>query len=146
MKGYIALWAFRLFIAWTLSVAPGALAETLFYCETEGGKKVEVQDLGSLINYRFGKKLYDPEMELTLPRERATTYQWPGAGPTESYSVFIPNGKIVYIVYTSRERRPGGEMESGILVRAGGVELATINCKPDTLFEKLMGVDLPKER
>ena len=48
-------------------------AKTMFHSETENGKKLEVQALGSFINYRFGDELL-PELELTVPRELASTH------------------------------------------------------------------------
>ncbi|MGF1727355.1 hypothetical protein [Photobacterium nomapromontoriensis] len=122
-----------------------AYSETIFYCETENGKKVEIQDLGEIIHYRYGKQLYHPELALTIPRALASTYQWMGAGRSEYYSVSVPNKSTVYSVYTSRERRPDGVLESGIYVESNGQSIATIRCKNDTLYEQLMGVDLKQD-
>lgn len=131
------------------AASPSAFADTLFYCQTQSDKQIEVQDLGSIIHYRFGKKLVEPELALTVSRDLASTYQWIGAGSSEYYSVSIPNesvdNSIVYRVFTSRERKPDGKTESGIDVLSQGKIMATILCHNESVYEQLIGVDLPAE-
>ena len=126
----------------TLLVGPHALADTLFYCQTQSGKQIEVQDVAGIIHYRFGEKLYEPELALTVPRDLASSYQWIGAGSNEYYSVSIPNESIIYRVFTSRERKPDGLTESGVDVVLNGKNIATILCSNDTVYQQLMAVDL----
>lgn len=131
------------------AASPSVFANTLFYCQTQSGKQVEVQDFGSIIHYRFGKKLVEAELQLTVSRDLASTYQWIGAGSNEYYSVSIPNpsaqNAIVYRVFTSRERKPDGKTESGIDVLSQGKIMATILCQNESVYEQLIGVDLPAE-
>ena len=142
------LWVTLMLLS-TLFVSPSVFADTLFYCQTQSNKQVEVQDLGSIIHYRFGKKLVEPELAFTVFRDLASTYQWIGAGSNEYYSVSIPNesaqNSIVYRVFTSREREPDGKVESGIDVLSKGKIIATILCQNESVYEQLMGVDLPAE-
>ncbi len=120
-------------------------AKTIFYCETKSGKQVEVQLVADLVLYRFGTKLYDPEIELLVPKEKASTFQWLGIGMNEYYDVTIPNNGIQYKVFTSRERGPEGKFENGISVWSKGKPVADIHCRNDSVYETLFGVELPKE-
>ncbi|MGD8109971.1 hypothetical protein [Vibrio sp. TRT 17S01] len=137
-----------LFIAYFLLVKffPSQVhAETIFYCETMNGKQVEVQIVGDLVQYRFGDKLYKPEMELVIPREETYTFQWLGAGVSEYYDVTIPNNSIFYKVFISRERTPKGKFESGIGVWSKDTLITKIYCRKDSLYEALYDVRLPRE-
>lgn len=76
-------------------VAENSYAKTVFYCETQNGKKVEVQDLGNIINYRFGTELFNPELELTVPRSSATQVKL--RMPQTSSPVFEPKSTLAML-------------------------------------------------
>ncbi|WP_084978289.1 hypothetical protein [Plesiomonas shigelloides] len=120
-------------------------AQTIFYCETQNNKKVEVQIVADLVQYRFGTKLYKPEIELLVASKDASTFQWLGVGMNEYYDVTIPSGDVFYKVFTSQERRPEGKSEAGISVWSKDKLIAKIYCTNDSLYEMLIDIDLPKE-
>ena len=140
-KNFLTM-TFSLLVSFTSSVGN---AKTIFYCETENGKQVEVQTIGEYVHYRFGEKLYQPEIELTVNKDDSSTYQWFGVGSTEYYDVGIPNQNTTYKVFTSRERRPEGKYETGISVWNKDKVIAHIYCRNGSLHENLIGVDLPEE-
>ncbi len=84
------------------AVAP-IYAETIFQCTTKN-IIIKVVDADKSIQYSFGKSLKTPEIALSIPRNKVTTYQWAGIGRDENYSIQIPNGKIVYDVFHSFDR------------------------------------------
>lgn len=114
---------------------------TLFSCATTKGKFVEVCDSGKTIDYAFGKKGAKPELALSIPRDAATTNQWAGVGRSVYYSVLIPNGNTVYEVFSSFDRIDHEE-SAGIYVRIDDKDVATIQCKTDTVKSELEGVEL----
>ncbi|EGR1037910.1 hypothetical protein CGT94_18510 [Vibrio metoecus] len=120
-------------------------AQTIFYCETQNNKKVEVQIVGDLLQYRFGEKLYKPEIEVLVARRKTSTFQWLGVGMDEYYDVTIPNRDVFYKVFTSRERKPEGKLEAGISVWSKDKLIAEIYCNNDSLYEVLFDIELPKE-
>ena len=118
--------------------------DTLFACTTRNGKRVQVCDAGETINYRFGRPGKPPEMSLDVPRERASTWQWPGVGRTTTYSVILPSGDKSYTVYSSFDRLADKlEFEYGIHVQVRGRQVANLLCRADDVIDNLEGVDLP---
>ncbi len=118
--------------------------DTLFACTTRNGKQVQVCDAGETINYRFGRPGKPPEMSLDVPRERASTWQWPGVGRTTTYSVTLPNGDTSYTVCSSFDRLADElEFEYGIHVEVRGRQVANLRCRGDDVIDNLEGVDLP---
>lgn len=115
--------------------------KTLFSCTTTNNKYVELCDNGATLQYSFGKVGQTPELALSVPRARASTYQWEGFGRWINYSVRIPNGNTFYEVFDSADRIEQ-TAEAGIYVEASGKNVATINCKMDTLVSNLEGVKL----
>ena len=118
-------------------------ADTIFSCETANNKKIEVKDLGSHIEYRFGRHLENPELVLSVLREQASTWQWNGVGREMGYSVTIPNGKINYIVFVSMERfTEEHSTSSGVIIEDNQQLVTTVDCLTDTLTQSLEGIDL----
>ena len=115
--------------------------KTLFSCTTTNNKYVELCDNGATLQYSFGKAGQTPELALSVPRARASTYQWQGVGRWINYRVRIPNGNTFYEVFDSVDRVEQ-TAEAGIYVEASGKNVATINCKMDTLVSNLDGVKL----
>ena len=120
-----------------------AHAGTIFLCDTTNHKKILVKDLGSHIQYKFGKNLESPELELLVTRSQASTWQWKGIGREISYSVTIPNGNTNYTVYFSVDRLSEEQaITSGVIVEVNEEELARVYCLSDTLNQALEGIDL----
>jgi hypothetical protein len=123
--------------------ACAAGAKTVFACPTTNGKFVEVCDAGATFTYRFGKPGAAPELALTLPRERASTTQWGGAGSSISYSVEIPNGKTIYSVFTSMDRLGSRhDFVAGISVHVEGQQVAMVKCTGKNVVHDLEGIAL----
>jgi hypothetical protein len=131
--------------------APSAFAacaagsETLFSCTTAKGKVIEVCDAGKTISYSFGSPQTKPEIALSVPRDKATTFQWEGVGRYLSYAVDIPNGSTTYSVFHGMDRLSEAHaVEAGVNVLSNGKLLATVNCVGKKMVTKLEGVKLSK--
>lgn len=146
----ILLRSSRLLLA-TLLLPATALAacpagqQTLFACTTTNAKQIQVCDAGRTIGYTFGRTGQRPELALNVPRHRASTYQWPGAGRTTTYSVTVPNGDTRYTVYSTFDRLADElDFQHGIDVHVGGKQVANLRCREDGLIDALEGVGLPQ--
>lgn len=120
-------------------------AETIFQCTTKNNKVIKVVDAGKTIQYSFGKSIKTPEIALSIPRNKVTTYQWAGIGRDENYSIQIPNGKTVYDVFHSFDKSMR-KNSAGINVMQQDEQLATVSCdmrKP--IINKLEGIKLRAE-
>ena len=125
--------------------ACAAGSETLFTCTTAKGKVIEVCDAGKTITYSFGSRQTKPEIALSVPRDKATTYQWEGIGRYMSYAVDIPNGSTTYSVFMGMDRLSEAHaVEAGVHVLNNGKLLATVNCTDKSLVGNLEGVKLSK--
>ena len=124
---------------------------TIFACTTTNGKFVEVCDAGQVIRYTFGRPGKTPELALSVPRDQASTLQWPGVGRYINYGVTIPNGNTTYQVFTSVERLFEGDEDSdgsytaGINVEVDRRHVATVDCKTDTVIDNMEGIDLKSD-
>lgn len=124
---------------------------TIFACTTTNGKFVEVCDAGKVIQYTFGRSGETPELALSVPRDQASTFQWPGVGRYINYSVKIPNDNTTYQVFTSAERLFEGDEDTdasytaGINVEVDGRHVATVDCKMDTVIDNMEGIDLKSD-
>ncbi len=122
-------------------------ADVIFSCDTTNGKQVLVEDAGEHIKYAFGRDLDHPELSLSVPREAASTWQWPGIGRYMGYSVTLPNGAITYTVFYSVDRMTEGfPLTSGVTVANKNQRIATIYCLSNTLNESLQGIDLKEDK
>lgn len=118
--------------------------DTLFACTTTNGKQVQVCDAGRSIGYTFGRPGRAPELALNVPRNHASTYQWPGAGRTTTYSVTVPNGDTTYTVYSTFDRLADElDFQHGIQVEVRGQQVANLRCREPGLIDNMEGVDLP---
>lgn len=137
------------FLLPALFCAP-ALAETttVFQCKTTNNKIVSVTINHENIYYRFGKPKVAPELSFSVPKDKASTFQWKGWGNSISYSVNIPNGDITYTVYSSIDKLAEEQKaEAGIMVQNKDKLLARILCHVDdpSYINAMEGVDLPPE-
>lgn len=130
----------------SLLLSAGAWADTIiFQCETTNKKTVLVQMNKNRVSYKFGRNLSKPEIAFSIPKNEASTYQWPGGGSIY-YDVDIPNGETIYTVYSSIDRMSKDyDSESGIVVTQNNKELARILCNNNLKRYKnnLEDVDLP---
>lgn len=119
--------------------------KTLFACSTTNGKQVQVCDAGRSIGYTFGRPGRAPELALDVPRNRASTYQWPGTGRTTTYSLSVPNGDTTYTVYSTFDRLADTlDFQHGIQVEVRDQQVANLRCREPGLIDNLEGVDLPQ--
>lgn len=118
-------------------------SKTIFACTTTKGKAVEVCDSGETLQYSFGRKGEAPELAISVPRSKASTFQWDGTGSRMTYSVQIPNGNTVYEVFTAVDRMSDQhEMAAGINVEVAGKHAATLICQVDTVVHDIEGIAL----
>ena len=136
-----------------LSLFPAALfaacpasEKTIFHCTTKQQKQIQVCDANRHIEYKFGKNLKQPEMQLKVARQKATTEQWSGIGPTESYSVNIPNGNTIYSVFSMMDKN-SFESTSGVAIYQNGKHKGSVYCDQNMpITEDLFDIDLPASR
>lgn len=142
---YKLLFSFAVYSS--LTFVNTAKAQIIFSCETLNNKRVEVRDSGETINYKFGRDLSNPEMNLSVSRSMASTWQWHGVGREMNYSVTIPNGNTEYTVFFSVDRLSEGyPLTSGVVVKINKQPKATVFCNSSTLVQHLEGIDLKPEQ
>lgn len=114
----------------------------IFACTTTNNKVLEVCNAGKAIDYSFGKKGAKSELAFSAPRSAVTTNQWQGIGRNMYYSVLIPNGTdTVYEVFSNVDKF-GEQTAFGIYVSVNGKQVATVECKPNTVTDNIEGVNL----
>lgn len=117
--------------------------KTVFHCTTPQKKQIQVCDTGTHLEYKYGKNLNAPEMILKVLRQQASTYQWAGIGPTETYTVNIPNANTTYSVFSVLDKNTF-ESSSGVSVYQNKQHKATIQCdQSQPITEDLFDIDLP---
>lgn len=120
-------------------------SKTVFQCTTNNNKVVQVCDAGKTIKYAFGKTNASPELTLSVPRNKVTTYQWDGIGRYINYTVNIPNGKTIYQVSHSLDKHTQEE-SAGISVTSNGKSLAEIPCNLNKkIINRMEGINLPPD-
>lgn len=118
---------------------------SIFSCSTTNGKVVQVCDEGKTLSYAFGRAGQTPELSFSVPREKASTFQWEGMGRYISYSVTLPNGATHYTTYFSVDRSTEDlNPDAGINVETNAQLLAQVKCKPGTLRHNMVDIKLPK--
>lgn len=125
-----------------------AKTTTIFECKTTNHKIVSVTMDHNKIYYNFGKQQSTPELFFSIPKSKASTYQWMGAGRSIYYTVNVPNGHITYTLYSSMDRlTEDHKTESGIIVQKANKEIARILCDENNKFytNNIEGIDLPSE-
>ena len=120
---------------------PGA--KTLFYCQLENRKQVQICRAGGSVTYSFGRSLANPEIKLVKRFGQAYAENWHAIGP-EHYGLEIPHGSTTYRAYQGTE-----STESGVNTLAGiRVErkqrTSDYACKTDTLISNLEDNSLPE--
>jgi hypothetical protein len=114
----------------------------LFACTTENDKQILLFDAGRTIDYSFGRPNATPELELSIPRDQASTWQWHGFGRTMTYSVEVPNRDAAYRVFWSLDKlSKTHDVEAGVTVMVDHKPIATVKCT-DITVNNLRGVDL----
>ncbi|MEZ9833433.1 hypothetical protein AB4341_07850 [Vibrio breoganii] len=122
-------------------IANVVYAKVIFSCETTNNKNVLVKDFGDFIEYKFGKNLENPELELKVPRDKASTRQWNGMTRNQVYRVNIPNKNISYSVFRYFDSMAHSS-GSGIYVIIDDKIAATVDCIDDTTVAEIEGIDL----
>lgn len=124
------------------SQKPIANRSLLFSCTTNEGKEILLFETDETIDYSFGAPGTRPELELQVPRDRASTWQWKGIGRDMSYSVEVPNGDTSYGVFWSVDRLSETKaVEAGVRVQRDRKTLATVYCA-EKIVSNLQGVKL----
>jgi hypothetical protein len=117
--------------------------KTLFFCTTVKGKQIEVCDSEKTIDYSFGKPQGKPEIDIKVPRDQASTFQWAGVGSTESYALDIPNGKAIYNVFWGVDRLTDTHaIEAGVNVLIDKNLVTTVKCDGKDVVNNIEGVKL----
>jgi hypothetical protein len=117
--------------------------KTLFFCTTVKGKQIEVCDSEKTIDYSFGKPQEKPEIDIKVPRDQASTFQWAGVGSSESYAIDIPNGKATYNVFWGVDRLTDAHaIEAGVNVLMDKNLVTTVKCSGKDVVNNIEGVKL----
>ena len=120
-------------------------SKTVFHCTTTNNKVIQVCDAGNMISYSFGKANATPELAITVPRNKVTTYQWQGIGRYENYAINIPNGKTIYRVNDSLDKM-SQQYTAGVEVSNNDKLLATVECAANKkITSKIQGIKLRPE-
>ena len=120
-------------------------SKTIFSCTTTNNKVIQVCDSGKTIHYAFGKANISPELAISIPRNKVTTYQWQGIGRYENYAINIPNGKTIYRVNEGFDKITH-QRTAGVEVSNNEKLLATVECNPNKkMINKLQGINLRPE-
>jgi hypothetical protein len=121
---------------------PIANRALLFSCLTDNGKEILLYQTDDTIDYSFGDPGSKPELDIQVPRNQASTWQWKGVGRAMTYAVDVPNGDTSYSVFWSVDRlSPTKEIEAGVRVHRDRKTLATVYCT-DKIVSNLQGVQL----
>jgi hypothetical protein len=124
------------------SQKPIANRALLFSCLTENNKEILLYQTDETIDYSFGDFDAKPELDLKVPRDQASTWQWKGVGRAMTYAVDVPNGDTSYSVFWSVDRlSPTKEIEAGVRVHRDRKTLATVYCTRK-IVNNLQGVQL----
>jgi hypothetical protein len=122
------------------AATPIANRAALFTCTTDNGKEIQLFETEKTIDYSFGRPGETPELELQVPRDQASTWQWHGIGRWMNYSVSVPNGDTIYTVFSGVDKL-SPRQESGVRVERNGKMLTTVDCRKVTT-DNLRGVKL----
>lgn len=129
----------------SLFAACPSQTKTIFMCTTTNNKVIQVCDAGNAISYSFGKANATPELAITVPRNKVTTYQWEGFGRYENYAINIPNGKTIYRVNDSLDKM-SQQYTAGVEVSNNDKLLATVECAANKkITSKIQGIKLRPE-
>ena len=129
----------------SLFAACPSQSKTIFMCTTTNNKVIQVCDAGNTISYSFGKANATPELAITVPRNKVTTYQWEGIGRYENYAINIPNGKTIYRVNDSLDKMTQ-QYTAGIEVSNNDKLLAIVECAANKkVTSKIQGIKLRSE-
>ncbi|MBP6966087.1 MAG: hypothetical protein KBB43_01400 [Brachymonas sp.] len=121
--------------------------KTVFSCLTGKSKLIEVCDAGKTISYSFGFPNTKPEIVVTVPRNKASTFQWEGVGRYMSYAVNIPNGNTIYNVFWGVDRLSDEHpIEAGVNVQINKKLAATVKCVGEkSIVQNIEGIELKRE-
>lgn len=129
----------------SLFAACPSQSKTIFMCTTTNNKVIQVCDAGNAISYSFGKANATPELAITVPRNKVTTYQWEGFGRYENYAINIPNGKTIYRVNDSLDKM-SQQYTAGVEVSNNDKLLTTVECAANKKITiKIQGIKLRPE-
>lgn len=120
------------------------IGEEFFYCETKNRKQVSLCATDKTADYAFGKMGAKPEMALSMARNTLKGFDWDlhGIGSSMTYTAQFPNKHITYEVYQTYIKPRNDQefddpkQEGGVIVFKNEVEIAHINCQPETIRGK----------
>ncbi|WOE32277.1 MULTISPECIES: hypothetical protein [unclassified Acinetobacter] len=127
------------------ALSTGALANSsIFECTTTNHKTIKLSTKKNSISYSFGQK-GSPDLLISIPKSKASTYQWQGFGRYENYAINVPNGNTTYRVFHGFDKI-NQTIEAGVEVIQNGNLLVTIYCSPQyKIINNMIGVDLKPE-
>lgn len=118
-------------------------SKTLFSCMTEKGKRVQFCQQGDTVTYSYGPE-GAPEITLNVKNSDVMSRLWDGMGSNEFNEVYVPNGDVIYMAYTSFIHPRGDEeavaATAGLTVLKNGKSVAEIKCGK-TYHSELEGIE-----
>ena len=123
--------ACMLIAAPALACDPGG--KTVVNCKTKSGKTLEVCQLGASLQYKFGRSIVSPEMEIKVLNEEMRYVLSFGSGMENAYLIF-PKAKMSYIVNLEKvfddlkTRSTEEAFRAYVEVRQADKLVATVQC------------------
>ncbi|WP_432525718.1 hypothetical protein L3D26_04215 [Moraxella sp. ZY21109] len=108
-------------------IASPAFAETVFLCNTTGGKQIKLVDNGDTFTYQFGKA-QKPELVLKVAKEDIIA-NWNGKDGVFNDFIEIPNQSVSYSVFSSLNKNTK-KVSAGVTVYQDNASPKTIFCNP----------------
>ncbi|ART81376.1 hypothetical protein CBP31_00950 [Oceanisphaera profunda] len=146
MKKFAGILIMTVFFSGYASAKCDRDEQTIFSCLTGKSKLIEVCDAGKTVSYSFGFPNSKPEIVVTVPRNKASTYQWEGIGRYITYSVNIPNGNTDYNVFWSVDKLSDEHaVEAGVNVEINQELVATVKCVGEkSIVQNIEGIELQR--
>ena len=130
--------------------ACGKGQQQVFTCKTKNNKVVEICNAGKDATYSFGRAGVKPELFLRQPKS-ALEGEYTGGSGSETQWVSFRNNKTSYHIFFDKwfwKGEPGdanyqeGGASASISVEQNGRDLATIECRPDSIEGDLIPLGL----
>ncbi len=130
-------------LATILMLPMSAFATNLFYCKTEQGKQISIQQHHDVISYTYGKDLANPEITLHKPKKSVQIVRDNYDGDSKSMIINIFNKQYTYsatVVDFGKAYSDDGKsryVSGGLFVLKNNDIIATLDCVTPSLQYKL---------